>query len=96
MNDLISEPMGFKFTVGGFTTWLASLVQGADLTQTIGFIALLIGLVIQVVSFYRNNKTEQRAKEADDRDKAQYELQMRILAKELHEIEKRLGNDSPK
>lgn len=96
MNDLISEPMGFKFTVAGFTTWLASILQGMDLTQVIGFIGLVIGLVIQLVSYYRNRKSDQREKEADDRAKAQYDLQMKVLAKELLEVEQRLENGKPR
>lgn len=96
MNAIISEPVGFKFTLGGFSTWFASMLQGADLTQVIGFIALVVGLVIQLVSFYRNKKSEVRAKEADDRDKMQYDLQMRVLAKELQEVEQRIQNGTPK
>ena len=96
MKDLISEPSGFKFTVTGFITWFTSLMQGVDLTQAIGFVALVIGLVIQVVSFYRNRQSDKREHDADNRAKAQYDLQMIVLAKELQEIEKRLGNDNPK
>ena len=96
MNALITEPVGFRFTLGGFSTWFASMMQGADLTQVIGFIALVVGLVIQVVSFYRNKKSEQRAKEADDRHRLQYDLQMKVLAKELQEIEQRLQHGTPK
>jgi predicted histidine transporter YuiF (NhaC family) len=61
-----------------------------DLTQVIGFIGLVIGLVIQLVSYYRNRKSDLRAKEADDRSKAQYDLQMIVLARELQELEQRL------
>lgn len=96
MNDLFNEPMGFKFTVVGFTTWLTSLMQGMDLTQVIGFVGLVIGLVIQLVSYYRNRKSDLRAKEADDRSRAQYDLQMIVLAKELLEIEQRLENGKRK
>lgn len=92
MKDLVSEPTGFKFLIGGFSTWIASLIQGADLTQVIGFIALVVGLVIQLVSFHRNNKAQHREKEADDRSKVKYDLEMRVLAKELAEIESRIKN----
>jgi hypothetical protein len=90
MNDFISEPSGLKFTIGGFLTWFTSMLQGADLTQVIGFAALVIGLAIQLVSFYRNSKSNKREQQADDRARVQYDLQMRVLAKELQEIEQRL------
>lgn len=88
----MNEPFGFKVMVGGFATWFMSLVQGFDLTEVIGFVVLMIGLVIQVVSFYRNTKTDKRSIEADNRDKLQYDLQMKVLAKELAEIESRMKN----
>ena len=95
MQSLINEPLGFKFTITGFSAWFISLLAQYDLTQVVGFIGLVIGLAIQIASWYRNNKTykvqeevERRAKEADDRDKAQYDLQMRVLAKQLAEIER--------
>ena len=88
----MNEPFGFKVMVGGFATWFMSLVQGFNLTEVIGFVVLMIGLVIQVVSFYRNTKTDKRSIEADNRDKLQYDLQMKILARELQEIEDRLKN----
>lgn len=90
----MNEPFGFKVMVGGFATWFMSLVQGINLTEVIGFIVLMIGLVIQVVSFYRNTKTDKRSIEADNRDKLQYDLQMKVLAKELAEIESRMKNDN--
>lgn len=100
MNDFVSEPVGFRFTLGGFSAWFISMLAQYDLTQVVGFIGLVIGLAIQVVSWYRNNKSykvqeeaEKRAKEADDRDKLQYELQMRILAKQLAEIERDKARD---
>lgn len=88
----MNEPFGFKVMVGGFATWFMSLVQGFNLTEVIGFVVLMIGLVIQVVSFYRNTKTDKRSIEADNRDKLQYDLQMKVLAKELAEIESRMKN----
>lgn len=88
----MNEPFGFKVMVGGFATWFMSLVQGINLTEVIGFVVLMIGLVIQVVSFYRNTKTDKRSIEADNRDKLQYDLQMKVLAKELAEIESRMKN----
>ena len=88
----MNEPFGFKVMVGGFATWFMSLVQGINLTEVIGFVVLMIGLVIQVVSFYRNTKTDKRSIEADNRDKLQYDLQMKILARELQEIEDRVKN----
>lgn len=90
----MNEPFGFKVMVGGFATWFMSLVQGINLTEVIGFVVLMIGLVIQVVSFYRNTKTDKRSIEADNRDKLQYDLQMKVLAKELAEIESRMKNDN--
>ena len=90
----MNEPFGFKVMVGGFATWFMSLLQGINLTEVIGFVVLMIGLVIQVVSFYRNTKTDKRSIEADNRDKLQYDLQMKVLAKELAEIESRMKNDN--
>lgn len=101
MQDFINEPMGFKFTIGGFVAWFLSTVAQYDITQVVGFIGLVIGLAIQISSWFRNRKTlkleeqaEQRAQEADNRDKLQYDLQMRVLAKQLEEIER--GLNGPK
>lgn len=101
MQDFINEPMGFKFTIGGFAAWFLSTVAQYDITQVVGFIGLVIGLAIQISSWFRNRKTlkleeqaEQRAQEADNRDKLQYDLQMRVLAKQLEEIER--GLNGPK
>ena len=73
------------------------------ITQVAGFIGLVIGLAIQISSWFRNRKTlkleeqaEDRARLADDRDKAQYELQMKVLAKQLIEIEQGLTDGKPK
>lgn len=76
MQSILSDESGFKFTVGGFTTWFVSLVNNVDLTQMLGFVGLVIGLVIQIASFRRNQK-------ADERAKLQHDLQMRVLQKEL-------------
>ena len=88
----MNEPFGFKVMVGGFATWFMSLVQGFDLTQVIGFIALVVGVFIQIVSYARNTRADNRDIEADERNKLQYDLQMKILARELQEIEDRVKN----
>ena len=88
----MNEPFGFKVMVGGFATWFMSLVQGFDLTQVIGFIALVVGVFIQIVSYVRNTRADNRDIEADERNKLQYDLQMKILARELQEIEDRVKN----
>lgn len=98
MQQLLSEPMGIKYTIGGFIVWFFTNV---DITQVLGFVGLVIGLVIQFASFIRNRKMEKlqdeadkRSREADERDKLQYDLQMRVLAKELAKIEKRTSDDN--
>lgn len=78
MQTVLHDHAGFKFTVGGFFTWFISLVNSADFTQMLGFVGLVIGLVIQIASFIRNKKADERAKQ-------HHELQMRILQKELSE-----------
>lgn len=88
----MNEPFGFKVMVGGFATWFTSLLQGFDLTQVLGFVALVIGVFIQIISYYRNTKADKRSIEADDRAKVKYDLEMRVLAKELAEIESRMKN----
>jgi hypothetical protein len=94
MNEVMNEPFGFKVSMTGGVAWVASLLQGIDLTQMLGFVALVVGVFIQIVSYYRNTRADRRAIEADERDKLQYDLQMRVLAKELAEIEKRVSNDN--
>lgn len=81
MQSMLSDEAGFKYTVGGFITWLVSMVNNLDVTQMLGFVGLVIGLVIQIASFVRNHK-------ADERAKLQHELQMRVLQKELSEGDK--------
>ena len=95
MHEILSEPMGFKYTVGGFAAWFFSLLNNVDITQMIGFVGLVIGLAIQVSSWFRNRKADKlqdeadkRSIEADNRDKAQYNLQMQLLAKQLADIQR--------
>jgi hypothetical protein len=73
---MLNDDAGIKFTVGGFATWFISLLNNVDVTQMLGFVGLVIGLVIQIASFKRQRK-------ADERAKLQHELQMRVLQKEL-------------
>lgn len=95
MNEVMNEPFGFKVAMTGFATWFASLLQGFDLTQVLGFVALVTGVFIQIVSYYRNTKADKRSIEADDRAKTKHDLEMRVLAKELQEIEAKLNNGKP-
>ena len=90
MNNLITEPVGFKFTIAGFLAWGYSVLQGIDLTQAIGFLTLIIGFVIQVVSYIRNRRADRREKEADDRareadarDRIRHDLEMQLLQQQL-------------
>lgn len=88
MNSLVTEPVGFKFTLAGFSAWAYSVLQGIDLTQVIGFFTLIIGIVIQVVAYYRQRKADERAKEADKRDKIKYELEVELLQRQIAAHEK--------
>lgn len=83
MHNLLADEFGIRYTIGGFTTWYVSWRNDIDVTQMLGFVGLVLGLVIQVASFRRNKKADERAKEADERAKLHHELQMRILQKEL-------------
>lgn len=97
MNNLVTEPVGFKFTLAGFFAWGYSVLQGVDLTQVIGFFTLIIGIVIQVVAYYRQRKADERAKEADKRDKIKYELEVELLQRQLAahgKVVKTHGSDS--
>lgn len=76
MQSMLNDESGIKFTVGGFATWFISLLNNIDVTQMLGFVGLVIGLVIQFAAHQRNKK-------ADDRAKLQHDLQMRVLQKEL-------------
>jgi hypothetical protein len=77
----MNETFGFKISMTGGATWIASMLQGVDLTQVLGFVALVLGLFIQIVSYIRNKK-------ADERSKQQHDLEMKLLARQLAEIEK--------
>ena len=79
MQSMLNDDAGIKFTVGGFATWLISLLNNVDVTQMLGFVALVIGLVIQVASHIRGTR-------ADARAKIEHDLQIRILQKELSEL----------
>lgn len=99
MKEILSEPMGFKYTVGGFAAWFYSIINNVDITQVIGFVGLVIGLAIQISSWVRNRKMDKlqdaadvRSRAADDRDKAQYDLQMKVLSKQLADIERESTN----
>jgi tetrahydromethanopterin S-methyltransferase subunit E len=75
---MLNDEAGIKFTVGGFATWFVSLVNNVDVTQMLGFVGLVIGLVIQIASFIRNKKADERARQ-------HHELQMQILQRQLSE-----------
>lgn len=94
MNEPVQEFFGFKVAMTGGLTWIASLMQGFDLTQMLGFVALVTGVFIQIISYYRNAKADKRSIEADERNKIKHELEMRVLARELAEIEARVNNDN--
>jgi uncharacterized membrane protein HdeD (DUF308 family) len=87
MNEMVNEPFGFKVAMTGGATWFASMLQGIDLTQVLGFVALVVGVFIQIVSHIRNKK-------ADDRAKQQHTLEMKLLTKQLEELEERDGRES--
>jgi hypothetical protein len=80
----------------GGVAWVASLLQGIDLTQMLGFVALVVGVFIQIVSYYRNTRADLREKEADDRARLKYDLEMKVLARQLVEIEQGITNGSGK
>lgn len=88
MHSLLNDQSGIKYTVGGFTTWYLSWKNDFDITQMLGFVGLVIGLVIQIASFIRTKKADERAKQQDERSKQYHELQMRLLQKELSEGDK--------
>lgn len=102
MNDLVSEPAGFRFTVVGFGAWMVGMLSQLDITQVLGFIGLVVGLLIQIAAYYRNRRTQMlqeeadkrskeahdRAKEADEREKALHDLQKKLLEKQIAELDK--------
>lgn len=94
MNEAMNEPFGFKVLITGGITWIASWMQGIDLTQVLGFVAIIVGVFIQIVSYYRNTKADKRDIEADDRAKTKHDLEMKVLERELQEVEDRLKNDN--
>lgn len=81
MHSMLNDQAGFKYTVGGFIAWFFSLLNNIDVTQMLGFVGLVIGLVIQIASFIRTYKADQRAKQ-------HHELQMQILQRQLSEGKK--------
>lgn len=94
--SIINEPLGFKITVGSFSAWLISILNNLDFAQVVGFIGLVVGLAIQVASYYRNRKADkiqieasQRSIEADERNKKEHELQMALLQKQLAQMDKK-------
>jgi uncharacterized membrane protein HdeD (DUF308 family) len=84
MNEMVNEPFGFKVAMTGGATWFASMLQGIDLTQVLGFAALVVGVFIQIVSHIRNKKADERAKQ-------QYALEMKLLTRQLEELEEKDG-----
>ena len=76
MQSMLNDDAGIKFTVGGFATWFVSLLNNVDVTQMLGFVALVIGLVIQVASHIRGTK-------ADARAKIEHDLQVELLKKQI-------------
>jgi uncharacterized membrane protein HdeD (DUF308 family) len=87
MNETGYELFGFKVSMTGGITWFASMMQGIDLTQVLGFVALVVGVFIQIVSHIRNKKADERAKQ-------QHTLEMKLLTKQLEELEEKDGRES--
>ncbi len=83
MHNLLADEFGIRYTIGGFTTWYVSWRNDIDVTQMLGFVGLVLGLVIQVASFRRNKKADERAKEADSRAKIEHDLQVALLKKQI-------------
>lgn len=76
MHNLLGEESGIRYTVGGFATWFVSWQNNIDITQMLGFVGLILGLVIQIASFRRNKK-------ADERAKIEHDLQVELLKKQI-------------
>jgi hypothetical protein len=83
MPHILSDEAGIRYTVGGFITWFISFKNNIDVTEMLGFVGLVIGLLIQFAAHRRNKKADERARQQDERAKLQHELQMRVLQKEL-------------
>ncbi len=79
--DLISEPTGFKLMVAGTASWVGSMVANLDWAQVAGFIVAVVGVVMQIAAYRRNQA-------ADKREREKHRLEIAVLRM-------RLGKDLP-
>jgi hypothetical protein len=96
MQDFVSEPIGFRFTLAGGGAWIVGLLSQLDITQVLGFIGIVVGILIQIAAYYRNRKSlsiqeaaDTRAKEADERGKLLHDLQRELLLNQIAEIKRK-------
>ena len=79
--DLISEPVGFKLMLAGTASWIGSMVANLDWAQVAGFMVAVVGVVMQIAAYRRNQAS-------DKRERDRYRMEMALLRK-------RLGPDAP-
>ena len=79
--DLISEPVGFKLMLAGTASWIGSMVANLDWAQVAGFMVAVVGVVMQIAAYRRNQASDKR-----ERDRHRMEMAL---------LRKRLGPDAP-
>lgn len=86
--ELVSEPVGFKLMLAGTASWIGSMAANLDLAQVAGFIVAVVGVVMQIAAYRRNQAADKRERDADRREREKHKMAMALL-------KKKLGSDAP-
>lgn len=82
-----SEATGFKILSAGTGTWIASTITNLDLGQMAGIIVAVVGLILQILSFIRNNQKSKIERQEIltrmARDDAEHQLKMEKMRLEI-------------
>jgi membrane protein implicated in regulation of membrane protease activity len=74
--EIVSEPTGFKLLVAGTASWIGSAFASLDWAQVAGIVVAVVGLLLQLSAWRRNEA-------ADKRERERHRMEMAILKRKL-------------
>lgn len=78
----MQEKVGFTVMSGGIGTWLSSIMANLDFGQIVGIIVAVVGLMLQLLAFIRNNR---EAKDRMAREKEEHQLKIEMMKIQIAE-----------
>lgn len=74
--ELVSEPTGFKLLIVGTVSWIGSALAQLDWAQVAGITAAILGVLMQIAAYRRNQA-------ADKREREKHRLEIAVLRRKL-------------